>query len=359
MHNQVWDKLNNAVELDHNDLIFLLGIENEDEQTRLFELANQIRRQEVGDEIHLRALIEFSNYCCKNCYYCGLRRHNKKLERYRMELEEIIASVQQAARLGYHTVVLQSGEDPYYTLDRMCWLLKIIKEKTNMAITLSIGERPREEYQELFDAGADRFLLRLETSNPELYARLHPDSDYENRIQVLRWFREIGYEIGSGIMIGLPGQTLVDLADDILAFKELDLDMIGVGPFIAHPQTPLANEANGTVEMTLKVVALTRIVTRDTNIPATTALATLQPKDGRELALQAGANVLMPNVTPVNYRSLYELYPDKVCIGENAEQCRGCTQQRVYSINRMPAHNSGPSPHWRKNQAARKDSVGN
>jgi len=357
MLQQVWDKLNSHAELDRDDLISLLGIKHEDELARLFELANQIRQQEVGDEIHLRGLIEFSNYCRKDCNYCGLRRHNQILERYRMELDEIAASVQQAARLGYHTVVLQSGEDPYYTLDRLCWLLTSIKEQTDTAITLSIGERPREEYQQLYDAGADRFLLRFETSNPLLYARLHPDSNYENRLQVLRWFREIGYEVGSGIMIGLPGQTLGDLADDILAFKELDLDMIGVGPFIAHPQTPLAHQANGTVEMTLKVVALTRIVTRDTNIPATTALATLRPEDGRELALQVGANVLMPNVTPVKYRSLYELYPDKVCVGENAEQCRGCTQRRVYSINRMPAQHSGPSPHWQKTRAGRMDTV--
>lgn len=353
MRRQVWDKINNAVELDRDDLISLLGIEDDDESALLFDLANKIRQQEVGDEIHLRGLIEFSNYCRKDCNYCGLRRHNKKLDRYRMETDEIINSVLQAARLGYHTVVLQSGEDPYYTLDRLCRLLESIKEQTDAAITLSIGERPREEYQQLYDAGADRFLLRFESSKPELYARLHPDSDYENRMQILRWFREIGYEVGSGIMIGLPGQTLSDLADDILTFKELDLDMIGVGPFIAHPQTPLANAANGTVDMTLKVIALTRIVTRDTNIPATTALATLRPADGRELALQAGANVLMPNVTPNKYRALYELYPDKVCVGENAEQCRGCTQRRVYSINRMPARHSGPSPHWVKNRTAR------
>lgn len=353
MLGQVWDKINNTLELDRDDLISLLAIEHDDERALLFSLANKIRQQEVGDEIHLRGLIEFSNYCRKNCTYCGLRRHNKQLERYRMEPEEILTSVQQAARLGYRTVVLQSGEDPYYTLDRLCGLLRAIKKHSDTAITLSIGERPREEYQELYDAGADRFLLRFETSNPEIYARLHPDSHYENRMQILRWFREIGYEVGSGIMIGLPGQTLANLADDILAFKTLDLDMIGVGPFIAHPQTPLAHTANGTVEMSLKVIALTRIVTRDTNIPATTALATLRPEDGRELALQAGANVLMPNVTPVEYRSLYELYPDKVCVGENAEQCRGCTQRRVYSLNRMPADHSGASPHWQNYQTAK------
>ena len=201
-------------------------------------------------------------------------------------------------------------------------------------MTLSIGERPRQVYEKLFEAGADRYLMRFETSNPELYKRLHPDSKYEERMAILTWLKEIGYQVGSGVMVGVPGQTVEDLAQDILTFKELDLDMVGVGPYICHEATPLAGSSNGTVEMTLKVAALTRIVTRDTNLPATTALATLRPLDGREKALQVGANVVMPNVTPVKYRALYELYPDKICIGDAAEQCQGCITGRIMSIGR-------------------------
>jgi biotin synthase len=345
MIGKILSKAEQRSDLNKSDLVSLLSIEEPDQLQRLFDLADLIRRENVGDEIHLRGLVEFSNYCRKNCFYCGLRRSNCLLSRYRMEMDEILDTVQLAEALGYKTAVLQSGEDSYYTLERMLWLVKQIKQRHKLAITLSIGELPRHYYEQLFEAGADRYLLRFETSNPELYKRLHPDSRYEHRMAVLKWLKEIGYEVGSGVMIGLPGQTLEDLADDILAFKNLDLDMIGVGPYIAHPDTPIAGEQSGTVDMTLKVVALTRIVTKDTNIPATTALATLRPEDGREMALEAGANVLMPNVTPVKYRAMYELYPDKVCIDEGSNQCWHCTQRRIVSIGRQLGRGSGVSPH--------------
>ncbi|HHV76218.1 MAG TPA: [FeFe] hydrogenase H-cluster radical SAM maturase HydE [Syntrophothermus lipocalidus] len=343
MLNYVFKKIDQEQELSKEDIVCLLALKDEHELARLYDRADRIRKKYVGDEVHLRGLIEFSNYCRKNCYYCGIRRDNRKLRRYRMSAEEIVATAVVAERLGYKTVVLQSGEDMYYTVDKLVDIIRRIKQEADVAITLSIGERPREEYERLYEAGADRFLMRFETSNRELYARLHPDSDYDERMQILSWLKEIGYQVGSGVMIGLPGQTLEDLAMDILKFKELELDMVGVGPYICHEETPLAGNANGTVEMTFKVIALTRIVTRDAHIPATTALATLRPADGRERALELGANVVMPNVTPTKYRALYELYPGKVCIGEAAEQCLTCIHRRIYSLGRPISRGYGHS----------------
>ncbi|HWP96340.1 MAG TPA: [FeFe] hydrogenase H-cluster radical SAM maturase HydE [Syntrophomonadaceae bacterium] len=343
MMKEAFSKIAKGANLDKSDLMKLLSLEAPDSLQQLYDTANRIRKEQVGEEVHLRGLIEFSNYCRRNCFYCGLRRTNCLLSRYRMDLDEILDTVALAEALGYHTVVLQSGEDGYYTLERLTWLVKQIKQRHKVAITLSVGELPRHYYEELYDVGADRYLIRFETSNPDLYARLHPDSRFQHRMTILQWLKEIGYEVGSGIMIGLPGQTLEDLAGDILAFKDLDLDMIGVGPYISHPETPLGGERNGSVDMTLKVIALTRIVTKNTNIPATTALATLRPDDGREMALEAGANVLMPNVTPVKYRAMYELYPDKVCIEEGSNQCWNCTQRRIQSIGRQVGRGAGMS----------------
>ncbi|WP_287190173.1 [FeFe] hydrogenase H-cluster radical SAM maturase HydE [Syntrophothermus sp.] len=341
--NYVFKKIDQEQELSKEDIVCLLALKDEQELARLYDRADRVRQKYVGDEVHLRGLIEFSNYCRKNCNYCGIRRGNRKLQRYRMSAEEILATVAVAERLGYKTVVLQSGEDMYYTVGKLVDIIRRIKQEADVAITLSIGERSREEYERLHEAGADRFLIRFETSNRELYSRLHPDSDYDERMQILVWLKEIGYQVGSGVMIGLPGQTLEDLAMDILKFRELDLDMVGVGPYICHEETPLAGNANGTVEMTFKVIALTRIVTRDAHIPATTALATLRPTDGREKALELGANVVMPNVTPAKYRALYELYPAKVCIGEEAEQCQACMHGRIYSLGRPISQGYGHS----------------
>ncbi|HOV80229.1 MAG TPA: [FeFe] hydrogenase H-cluster radical SAM maturase HydE [Bacillota bacterium] len=343
MLQKIFDKIDREQNLTRDEIVFLLKLENGDDLKVLFGKADRVRQKYVGDEVHLRGLIEFSNYCRKNCLYCGIRRDNKKLKRYRMSIGEIEDCAVEAERLGYRTVVLQSGEDMYYTADRLAELIGRIKRRCDVAITLSIGERPREEYRRLFEAGADRFLIRFETSNPELYKKLHPDSFYEERMRILTWLKEIGYQVGSGIMVGLPGQTVEDLADDILKFEELELDMVGIGPYICHQDTPLAGSRSGSAEMTYKVVALTRIVTRCANIPATTALATLRQEDGRETALQLGANVVMPNVTPPNYRAMYELYPDKVCIGENARECRDCMQGRIFSIGRTISGGYGHS----------------
>lgn len=319
----------------------MLALEQQDLLESLFSRADIIRQKYVGNDVHLRGLIEFSNICRKNCRYCGIRSGNSQLKRYRMSIDEIVACAKLVKDYGYKTVVLQSGEDPFYSVDILVDLIQKIKQETNLAITLSIGERKREEYQQLFAAGADRFLLRFETSNLTLYQSLHPDSDFNQRIQCLIWLKEIGFQVGSGVMVGLPGQTLQDLAQDIIKFKELDLDMIGIGPYISHPDTPLAGSANGTVAMTLKVIALTRIVTRNTHIPATTALATLSPEDGREKALQAGANVVMPNITPIKYRELYDLYPNKT--NEAANSSHNYLREKITKIGRSISTDYGHS----------------
>lgn len=347
MLENILQKIDNEQDLAREELVFLLSLERQEELEALYQRADLCRKKYAGEEVHLRGLIEFSNYCRKNCCYCGIRRGNQKASRYRMLVEEILSTVALAEKLGYRTVVLQSGEDTYFTADKLVDLIKCIKQQSDVAITLSVGERPREEYERFFKAGADRTLLRFETTNRALYQKLHPDSNYDERMAQLRMQKEIGFQVGSGIMIGLPGQTLEDLAKDILKFKELELDMVGVGPYICHQDTPLEGNDNGTVEMTFKVIALTRIVTRYAHIPATTALATLRQADGRERALQLGANVVMPNVTPVKYRSMYQLYPAKVCIFEDAEKCHGCIHGRIYSIDRPVSKDYGHSvrPH--------------
>lgn len=349
MLQDIFDKIDSDIQLSKDEVAFLLLLEDKSSLNELYNKADMIRKRYVGDDIHLRGLIEFSNFCTKNCRYCGIRRGNKKLKRYRMSIEEILSTVYNAEKSGYRTVVLQSGEDKYYTIDRLEMLVKGIKKQVDIAVTLSIGERPREEYERLYSAGTDRFLLRFETSNRNLYAELHPDSYYDERFQVLLWLKEIGYQVGSGIMIGIPGQTVYDLADDILKFKELELDMIGMGPYICHEDTPLAGSKNGSVEMTFKVIAVTRIITKDTHIPATTALATLRPEDGREKALQLGANVIMPNVTPAVYRAFYELYPNKVCMTEDSQQYTDYIRSSLNSIGRAISCGYGHSLKHSKN----------
>lgn len=344
MLKEIFNKIDRQQELNKEDLIYLLSLEDYDSLSKLYEKADRIRQKYVGDEVHLRGLIEFSNICRKNCNYCGIRRDNRKIKRYRMEIKEILQTVLDAAKRGYKTVVLQSGEDMYYTVDKLTELIKQIKANTDVVIVLSIGERPKEEYKKLREAGAERFLLRFETSNPELYERHHPDSLYEERMQILKWLREFDYQVGSGVIIGLPGQTIEDLAMDILKYKELDLDMIGMGPYICHPDTPLAGNPNGSVEMALKMIAVTRIVMPDTNIAATTALGTLMPNGGLEKGLQVGANVIMPNITPVKYRKFYLLYPNKICIEEGRNKKIGADiHERIKSIGRVVSQGYGHS----------------
>lgn len=241
--------------------------------------------------------------------------------------------------MGYRTVVLQSGEDKFYTKDILCDVIKRIKN-LDVALTLSIGERSFDEYKAFKDAGADRYLIRIETSDRDLYKQMHPNMDFDNRVRCLKDLKKLGYEVGSGCLVGLPNQTVKSLADDILFFKEIGADMIGIGPFIAHPHTPLKNAKNGDFTLALKVMALTRLVLKDINIPATTAMETLNPK-GRIIALQSGANVVMPNVTTTEFRAKYEIYPGKICINENPTQCRGCIEGKIKSIGRTIATDKG------------------
>ncbi len=298
----------------------------------LFNLADKIRKDNVGDEVHLRGLIEFSNICKCSCKYCGLRSPNKEIKRYRILKDEIIEYVKNAVNLGYKTIVLQSGEDEYFTTEKMVEIIKAIK-KFDVALTLSIGERSFEDYKAFKQAGADRYLIRIETTDKELYKKLHPNMDFNNRIRCLQDLKTLGYEVGTGCLVGLPEQTIESLADDILFFKEIGADMVGIGPFIPHPNTPLKDEKTGSFTLALKVMALTRILLPDINIPATTAMETLNP-NGRILALQSGANVVMPNVTSTEYRAKYEIYPNKICINDNPDKCRGCIEGKIKSIGR-------------------------
>ncbi|HEX72925.1 MAG TPA: [FeFe] hydrogenase H-cluster radical SAM maturase HydE [Candidatus Hydrogenedentes bacterium] len=333
----------------------------ETDEARLEELyaaADEARREHVGDEVHLRGLIEISNICARRCAYCGLRAENKDIQRYRMTKDEILTCARQAKDFGYGTTVLQSGEDYGVTREWMTDVIRAIKNETGLAVTLSLGERDAADLVAWREAGADRYLLRFETSNQELYDRIHPPAKgktVSDRPAILRQLKALGYEAGSGVMIGIPGQTYASLAQDIALFRELDLDMVGVGPFIAHPDTPLGKkemprapdgeQVPNTEEMTYKVVALTRLACPEANIPSTTALATLNLANGRELGLLRGANVLMPNMTPPEYRVFYEIYPAKACIRENARDCNNCITARIRSIGRIPGAGHGGRKH--------------
>ncbi len=290
-------------------------LKNNSEQ--LFIAADEVRKTNVGDKIHLRALIEFSNICKNNCHYCGLRASNNKIERYKLTLKEIIKLATSAVDMGFRTIVMQSGESKALPINDLASAIKEIKAlKPTPAITLSIGELTTDEYKILKEAGADRFLLRIETTDKELYKKYHPNMDFENRIRCLKDLRDLGYEVGTGCLVGLPEQTLESLANDILFFKEINADMIGIGPFIPHKDTPLKGAEGGSFELALKVMAITRLLLPNINIPATTAMEALK-ENGRIIALQSGANVIMPNITMDNVRKKYEIYPGKTIVNYN------------------------------------------
>lgn len=325
-----------------NELIEILTDENKNDW--LFSFADEVRRENVGDEVHLRGLIEFSNICKRTCKYCGLRCENKNVERYRIKPEDIIFYAKSAVEKGYKTIVLQSGEDVFFSKDVMCEIIERIK-KLDVALTLSIGERSFEDYKAFKEAGADRYLIRIETTDRNLYEKMHPNMDFDNRVRCLRDLKNLGYETGTGCLVGLPEQTIESLADDILFFKEIGADMIGIGPFIPHPDTPLKDCANGNFTLALKVMALTRIMLPNINIPATTAMETLNP-NGRIIALQSGANVVMPNVTTTEFRKKYEIYPGKICVNENPDKCRNCIEAKIKSIGRTISTEYGFSKHY-------------
>lgn len=310
-------KAQDGKDLNRKEIIQLLSLPAK-YSPELFAAADKVRKEQVGDEIFLRGIIEFSNHCERNCLYCGLRKGNASLSRYRMSEDEIIVTAEQIKKTGVPTVVLQSGEDSFYNTEMICRLIERIRKETDLIITLSIGERALNDYKAFQQAGANRYLLKHETASAELYKYLRPGCEWENRLQCLRWLKELGFETGTGNMVGLPGQTPEILADDLLVMKLLDADMLGIGPFIAHPDTPLAGIDNDDIELTLRVLALARLITRNTNIPATTALSTLHPQ-GRLLALQAGANVVMPDFTPEIYKTRYDIYPGRKDVGSAVE----------------------------------------
>ena len=310
--------------LDKSSIIELLTVMPADE---LYRQADEVRREAVGDDVHLRGLIEFSNICRNDCLYCGIRRGNRQVQRYRMTEDELVETATRAAALGFQTIVLQSGEDMHFDQTRLCRIIEQIK-RLDVALTLSVGERDYEDYKAFREAGADRYLMRIETTDRDLYHRLNPGMSWERRHECLLMIRELGFELGSGIMVGLPGQTVESVAEDLLYLKDICIDMAGIGPFIPHPETPLAGELGGTLEQALRTMAVMRLLMPDINIPATTAMESLHPQ-GRILALKAGANVVMPNVTEGEYRRLYELYPGKICVNDTPAHCRSCIGLKI------------------------------
>ena len=295
--------------------------------------AVKLRKKYYGDKVFTRGLIEFTNYCKNNCYYCGIRKGNHNAQRYRLTKEEILECCKQGYELGFRTFVLQGGEDPYYTDEKMADIIRSIRESyTDCAITLSIGEKSYESYRLFREAGADRYLLRHETANEEHYGKLHPPQmSLANRMKCLYELKELGYQVGAGFMVGSPGQTLDCIARDLVFLQELKPQMVGIGPFIPHHDTEFANEPAGSVDLTLFLLSVIRIMLPKVLLPATTALGTMDPR-GREKGLSVGANVVMPNLSPVMNRKKYDLYDNKICTGEEAAECRGCLGRRVESV---------------------------
>lgn len=295
--------------------------------------AVELRKKYYGDQVFTRGLIEFTNYCKNDCYYCGIRRSNQNAQRYRLTEEDILECCRQGYELGFRTFVLQGGEDGFFTDDRIVQIVRKIKEQyPDCALTLSIGEKSEESYRAYREAGADRYLLRHETADPRHYMRLHPlEMSGENRKSCLRILKKLGYQTGAGFMVGSPLQTVDDLVEDFLFLKELDPEMVGIGPFIAHQDTPFCNERSGTLDDTLFYLALLRLMLPNVLLPATTALGTIHPR-GREMGVLSGANVVMPNLSPVSVRKKYMLYDGKICTGDEAAECRMCLSRRMERI---------------------------
>ncbi len=336
-------------EFEKNDIIELLSLTDKDDLEKLYSAAYEEKLKHSGKFVYFRGIVEFSNICSKNCFYCGIRKSNKGTERYFLKMDEILDAANFAYEQGYGSVVLQSGEreDEVFT-DFVEEAVKEIKKIGGgaLGITLSVGEQSEEIYKKWFDAGAHRYLLRVETTNRKLYKKLHPpDHSFERRVECLKIMKKLGYQVGTGVMIGLPGQTLEDLANDVLFFKETGVHMIGMGPYIPHHDTPLSdsipdfeNAKELQLELGLKMIAVVRLVLKNANIASTTALQALSGT-GRELGLKAGANIIMPNLTDTKYRESYQLYDNKPCLNENAGMCRGCLEMRIRSIGEEIGYN--------------------
>ncbi len=349
-------------ELSKDDLIFMLNLRANKDIAMLKERAYSVMSEYCGEFVYLRGLIEFSNYCTFDCYYCGIRKSNQKVERYILNKDEIIETAKWCATKGYGSLVLQSGErsDEAF-IDFIIDLLRTIKQETiseqlpqGLGITLSVGEQTAETYQRFFDAGAHRYLLRIETSNPELYSKLHPqEQSYTKRLQALKDLKNSGFQVGTGIMLGLPEQTITHIAEDIIFFKNMDIDMIGMGPYIVHNDTPMRHyepyykiHKKDVYLLALKAISTARLFLKDVNIAATTALQAMYPL-GREEALRSGANVIMPLLTPANVRKKYTLYDGKPCTDELSSDCFECVVQRIETTGRKVALNKwGDAPHF-------------
>lgn len=316
-----------------SDNEFKALIESNENPELLVTLADKVRRKYYGKKVFLRGLIEISSYCKNDCLYCGIRRSNKNAERYRLTREEILSCCENGYALGFRTFVMQGGEDSYFTDDFMCPLISEIKNTyPDCAVTLSLGERSYESYRRLKIAGADRYLLRHETASPELYGKLHPpEMSLKNRMECLYNLRELGYQVGAGFMTGAPFQTTENIIEDLRFLQDLKPQMIGIGAFIPHHDTPFRNEKAGTLDLTLKLLGILRLMFPMALIPATTALGTIAP-NGRELGLKTGCNVVMPNLSPVGVRKKYSLYDNKICTGEESAECKICLQRRIESV---------------------------
>lgn len=358
MPENIFEKIDGGGELSIGETAFLLGMQEKSGMEILFRKAYAVKLKNVGNKVYLRGLIELSNICEKNCYYCGIRKSNTLNKRYMMTEEEILKAAIWAYENKYGSIVLQSGERTDETFINFIEnIIKNIKKASGgkLGITLCLGEQTEETYRKWFEAGAHRYLLRIETSNRELYGKLHPaDHSFDKRLKCLELIKKTGYQIGTGVMTGLPFQTFENLAEDILFFKKMDIDMIGMGPYIPHKDTPLGVRAlhenfdkKYALELGLKMIAVTRIVLKDVNIAATTALQALNDK-GREMGLMAGANVIMPNITDTKYRAAYQLYQDKPCLDENASLCRECIKKRIEETGESIGYDEwGDSPHFR------------
>ncbi|KEI06729.1 biotin synthase [Clostridium sp. K25] len=345
---KIIDKLHENNNLNRQELLYLLNNINHENKEYLISKANETRFKYYGDKVYMRGLIEFTNYCKNTCTYCGIRAFNKNVDRYRLSLDEIMDSCSAGYKLGYRTFVLQGGEDNYFTDDKIVEIVTKIKSNfPECAVTLSIGEKSYHSYKKYYNAGADRYLLRHETASKELYEKLHPGMSFENRRKCLRDLKEIGYQVGAGFMIGIPGQSNEDYVEDLLFLKELEPHMVGIGPFIPQSHTPLGKEKGGTVEQTVLMLSIIRLLLPQVLLPATTALGTIHPM-GREMGLKAGANVVMPNLSPTSVRKKYALYDGKICTGDEAAECRMCIQNRIEKAGFNLDMSRGDNRLWRR-----------
>ena len=327
------DQIRKKQNITLEQLAGILSCDNESDIEHLHKAARQVTDEIYGNKVYIRGLIEFTNYCKNDCLYCGIRRSNKAADRYRLSEKDILECCHTGYELGFRTFVLQGGEDPYYTDEIICSLIGQIKEKyPDCALTLSIGEKSRESYKRYFEAGADRYLLRHETANQDHYSRLHPrDMSLDNRKRCLWDLKEIGFQVGCGFMVGSPYQTIDTLYEDLKFIKDFKPHMVGIGPFIPQHATPFSKEKAGGLEETLRLLSIIRLMNPHVLLPSTTALGTIHPQ-GRELGIKAGANVVMPNLSPTEVRAKYQLYDNKICTGDEAAECRACMQNRMKQI---------------------------